>query len=53
LAIGSGGDSWDTRSKTIDRDGHWSGFSFSDRESYIAEYAKRRLSELTRVYARY
>ncbi len=47
------GDAWDTALAGKDADPHWRGFSFADRKSYLADYARRRTPEVTEVRSRH
>jgi UDP-MurNAc hydroxylase len=46
------GDTWDARQRERDADSMWQGFSFADRDDYLADYARRRRPQIEEVLAR-
>ena len=46
------GDRLDLVTREIERDRHWSGFSYQDRDRHLAAYARRRQAQIAAVKAR-
>jgi UDP-MurNAc hydroxylase len=47
------GDRLHLHTREIDRDPHWSGFSYANRERHLADYAARRRAQIAAVKERY
>ncbi|HEX8804280.1 MAG TPA: Rieske 2Fe-2S domain-containing protein, partial [Acidimicrobiales bacterium] len=47
------GDAWDADQRARDADPHWKGFSFGERDDYLADYAARRRPRVDDVLARH